>query len=488
MGRGVKCPVPANLMNTRKTRLRRGLKFARLGFWLAVAATGWYLFAPVQLGGFDTYVLTDGTSMLPTLHGGGLVIARESSSYKVGQIAAYHSAVLGGAVILHRIVSIHDGHYTFEGDNNQQPDMYPPTQNAIVGKKWIYWGSGGTLIENLKTPWIGGPLLGLLGMWAFADLGRRKKEPRKGDGEGESEDASDEGDGTVVLRPGGKPVSPVGRERQPKMTALTGKRSLVPLIFSQCLVQDAQMARLTGEWIGDGSAPCLGSTWRRAWSLVRYRLTDRVGTNTARADISSRTVRAVDAGAAHRARLHPGRGARLVGWKVTGWAPCAWLGIAWINPGVLSIAHHFIFESASVGSSLADSLGLVLIAVLVVGLVLIGMRAPEVDWGCSRAHPDTDPGARILRVGGARALPADGRRERSESWALSVGMRVDLGGCGPVCARHAGSSMTVSPGCIPSPRSACWPPEPSWRCRGERREGGSIWTRSAPSRHRSWRC
>jgi signal peptidase I len=188
-------------MLARHTRLRRGLNVARLGFWLAVAAAGWYLFAPVQLGGFDSYVLTDGTSMLPTIHGGGLVITREASSYKVGEVAAYHSAVLGGAVILHRIVAIHDGHYTFKGDNNAQPDMYPPRRRAIVGKKWIYWGSGGTLIDNLKTPWVGGPLLGLLGMWAFADIGRRKKKPGDGDGDGEPGSDSDESNGTIVLRP-----------------------------------------------------------------------------------------------------------------------------------------------------------------------------------------------------------------------------------------------------------------------------------------------
>jgi signal peptidase I len=178
------------------TPKRHRLVAVKYLMWLAVAVTGWYLFAPTQLGGFDSYVLTDGTSMLPTIHGGGLVITREQDTYHVGEVVAYHNAALGGAVILHRIVAIDDGRYTFKGDNNAQPDLYPPAKSSLVGKKWIYWTSGGTLIDNLKTPWIGGPLLGLLGMWAFADVGRRKK-----DAEGDVEGEGDENRGKIVLRP-----------------------------------------------------------------------------------------------------------------------------------------------------------------------------------------------------------------------------------------------------------------------------------------------
>jgi signal peptidase I len=168
-------PIPNDPVETITTPKRRGFVAVKCFMWLAVAVIGWYLFAPVQLGGYDRYVLTRGTSMLPSIHGGALVITREQSSYRVGEIAAYHNSAMGGAVVLHRIVAIHDGHYTFKGDNNRQADLYPPTSSALIGAKWIYWAGGGTLMTNLGTPWIGGPLLGLLGMWAVADVGRRKK-------------------------------------------------------------------------------------------------------------------------------------------------------------------------------------------------------------------------------------------------------------------------------------------------------------------------
>jgi signal peptidase I len=164
--------------------------------WLAVAVIGWYLFAPVELGGYDRYVLTQGTSMLPSIHGGALVITREQSSYRVGEIAAYHNSAMGGAVVLHRIVAIHNGRYTFKGDNNQQADLYPPTKSALIGEKWLYWPGGGMLLANLGTPWIGGPLLGLLGMWAVADIGRKKK-----DRDADSEGGGDEEPRGIVLRP-----------------------------------------------------------------------------------------------------------------------------------------------------------------------------------------------------------------------------------------------------------------------------------------------
>jgi signal peptidase I len=140
----------------------------RYGFWLGVAAVLWFAFAPVQIGGYDSYVITDGTSMLPTIHGGGLVITRQESNYHVGEIVAYHNAQLDNAVILHRIVKIQDGHYTFKGDNNAQADLYPPTISKLVGRKWFYWSSGGRFMQNLRVPYVGAAIIFALVLFAFA--------------------------------------------------------------------------------------------------------------------------------------------------------------------------------------------------------------------------------------------------------------------------------------------------------------------------------
>src|SRR5690349_114694 len=76
------------------------------------------LFAPTNLGGKTTYVATYGTSMRPHFHAGDLAIVQPAGEYHVGDVAAYRSTTLNDAVVLHRIVAVNDGHYTFKGDNN----------------------------------------------------------------------------------------------------------------------------------------------------------------------------------------------------------------------------------------------------------------------------------------------------------------------------------------------------------------------------------
>jgi signal peptidase I len=144
-----------------------------------LAAGAWYAFAPASLGGYDSYVITDGTSMLPTIHGGGVVVTRKESSYHVGEVVAYRNSQLDNLVVLHRITAIKDGHYTFKGDNNSYPDTASPTKSALVGREWIYLPSGGTFFLNLKSPIVGAVIMAVLGMWAFADLGRPKQRLRR---------------------------------------------------------------------------------------------------------------------------------------------------------------------------------------------------------------------------------------------------------------------------------------------------------------------
>src|SRR6476646_1672624 len=86
---------------------------------VVVAAAVYYFFAPAPLPlASNYYVETSGTSMEPLYHGGDLVIVRKKSSYKVGDITAYHNRDMNNLVVLHRITEIKDGHYIFKGDNN----------------------------------------------------------------------------------------------------------------------------------------------------------------------------------------------------------------------------------------------------------------------------------------------------------------------------------------------------------------------------------
>jgi signal peptidase I len=149
-------------------RTRRGP--VKLVAWAAVMVAGWFFLAPTALGGHDAYVMTDGTSMLPHLRGGGLVVTRSEGSYHVGEVVAYRNPELRGNIVLHRIVAIHDGRYTYKGDNNSVADVGTTTRAAIVGKKVLYWSGGARFLMNIKTPWVGALIMGLFGMWAFADL------------------------------------------------------------------------------------------------------------------------------------------------------------------------------------------------------------------------------------------------------------------------------------------------------------------------------
>ena len=95
----------------------------------AVMAMLW----PARLGGRMAYVTTHGSSMEPSLRHGDLVAVRTASTYRVGDVVAYRSRLLD-TVVLHRIVAVHDGRYTFKGDNNDWLDREQPTSDDLIGK------------------------------------------------------------------------------------------------------------------------------------------------------------------------------------------------------------------------------------------------------------------------------------------------------------------------------------------------------------------
>ena len=63
--------------------------------------------------------------MLPQLKPGDLVLVRSSGHYRVGDVVAYRSEFLH-RVVLHRIVRMSHGRYTFKGDNNAWLDPDQP--------------------------------------------------------------------------------------------------------------------------------------------------------------------------------------------------------------------------------------------------------------------------------------------------------------------------------------------------------------------------
>lgn len=127
---------------------RTGLTVATL----AAAVLGWLLLAaPTTLGGPTTYVRVHGISMEPRFHTGDLAILREADQYRPGDVVAYRSQLLD-TTVMHRIVAIRDGQYTFKGDNNSWLDPEQPTRADLIGRLVVRVPDGGTWLARLGSP------------------------------------------------------------------------------------------------------------------------------------------------------------------------------------------------------------------------------------------------------------------------------------------------------------------------------------------------
>lgn len=164
-----------------RSRASRQLPVRRLAVVLVAlfAAAGfWAMLAPQQIGGLDSYVITDGVSMLPHYHTGDLVVVRKESSYHVGEVAAFHNVQLR-AVVLHRIVARRGSRFVFQGDNNPAPTSYEPTQSQIVGAQWVHLPGAGKLVLDLRQPVVAAVLLGVLGLYSFSATSRSRRLRRR---------------------------------------------------------------------------------------------------------------------------------------------------------------------------------------------------------------------------------------------------------------------------------------------------------------------
>jgi len=160
----------------RTRRLLRNLALAGITCFLCVF--GWLQLGPVQLGGRASYVVTDGTSMLPHFRADGLVVTRAQDSYRVGEVVAYHNKQLN-SVVMHRIVARDGDRYVFKGDNNGYRDQYHPTKSEIVGEEWLYWPGGGRLLLLLREPAVFAVIVGGLAFFAASGFVPQSSERRR---------------------------------------------------------------------------------------------------------------------------------------------------------------------------------------------------------------------------------------------------------------------------------------------------------------------
>ena len=145
---------------------------------LILGVIAWIDFAPTSIGGDSGYVVTHGVSMEPKFHTGDLAIVHPAARYTVGEIVAYHSSLLH-ITVLHRIVGIHDGRYTFKGDNNAFIDPVTATRAQLIGKLWVHIKGGGKYLEALHNPLTAAVLAGIAGLLLVGTAGMKSKGRRE---------------------------------------------------------------------------------------------------------------------------------------------------------------------------------------------------------------------------------------------------------------------------------------------------------------------
>lgn len=133
--------------------------------------------AALVLTGVVAVVTTHGNSMEPRLHAGDLVVVAPSASYAVGDSVAYHSEDLD-TTVLHRIVAVEGGRYTFQGDNNSWLDPEQPTEDLLIGKELLHIPGGGAWLDRLTSP-VGLGLLAFLGLVTGASTARTRRARRR---------------------------------------------------------------------------------------------------------------------------------------------------------------------------------------------------------------------------------------------------------------------------------------------------------------------
>jgi signal peptidase len=155
-------------------RLPRTKTALALAAQLALVAALLWFCLPQALGGRAGWVMVSGTSMLPHLHTGDLVLVERRSSYHVGEVIAYRvpkGQVGAGHVVIHRIVGGSAGKgWKMQGDNRTAPDLWYPTNHDVVGAKLLRIPDAWFVLRFFHSPLFLG-LLAALGVFFWLAVG-----------------------------------------------------------------------------------------------------------------------------------------------------------------------------------------------------------------------------------------------------------------------------------------------------------------------------
>jgi signal peptidase I len=159
-------------------RLPHAKTFAVIAAQVAFIAMLLWFCLPQSLGGRADWVLVSGTSMLPHLHTGDLVLVERHSGYHVGEVVAYRvpkGQIGAGHAVIHRIVGGNGRTgWTMKGDNRTAPDLWHPTDRNVLGSKLLRIPDAWFVLRFLHTPLFLGLLAGFgVFFWISLDGNRR---------------------------------------------------------------------------------------------------------------------------------------------------------------------------------------------------------------------------------------------------------------------------------------------------------------------------
>ena len=160
--------------------LRFPLALAKLAALGALIAACLWFGLPQSLGGRADWVLVSGTSMLPRLHTGDLVLVEHRSAYHVGEVVAYRvpqGEVGAGHVVIHRIVGGNGTKgFTMKGDNRTAPDLWYPKTSDVVGAKTLRIPHAFAVIRWARSPLVLGGVASLVVFLKLAFFSKPKRE------------------------------------------------------------------------------------------------------------------------------------------------------------------------------------------------------------------------------------------------------------------------------------------------------------------------
>ncbi|MCS7276285.1 MAG: S24/S26 family peptidase [Dehalococcoidia bacterium] len=139
------------------------MSLGRLAVFLVTAATlaATWLVLPPPVGLGLRLVAVQGSSMVPTLQPGDLVVVMPSESYLPGQVVAYRSDMLGGVVLLHRIQGYDaGGRLITRGDANGFDDSDRPRPQQVMGVMKMRLPLVGKYLQAVPQPPVAASIAG----------------------------------------------------------------------------------------------------------------------------------------------------------------------------------------------------------------------------------------------------------------------------------------------------------------------------------------